>query len=53
MDGTTTPAATVGLRLVQGLAPFEINNVSAIESLSFILESGSPNVQLAYFGSTE
>lgn len=51
MDGSTAPTATVGLRLVQNLAPLVLNNAHAINNLSFILESGSPNVQLAYFGS--
>lgn len=53
MDGETTPTSTVGLRLVQNLAPLVINNATAINNLQFILESGSPNIQLAYFGASE
>lgn len=53
MDGETDPTATVGLRLVQNLAPLVINNATAMQKLKFILESGSPNIQLAYFGASE
>lgn len=49
-DGATTPTAAVGARIVNDLAPLHITNLNALANLSAILESGSPTLEVTYWG---
>lgn len=52
LDGTT-PTATEGMILIAGAhRPIELTLAAGMAAAKFILESGSPNLYVTYFGSS-
>lgn len=49
-DGTD-PTASVGMLLIAGGAPVEISNAAGLGALKAIAASGSPKLNITYFGS--
>lgn len=50
----TTPTSTVGMQIVAGAHhPARVTIGMGLHQMKFIAESGSPNLQLTYFGQSD
>lgn len=54
LDGTTTPTASVGMIVIAGAhQPLVIRGSMSMKNARFILESGSPKLNIMYIGQSD